>query len=150
MPGFAGAPNTTVMSMSDAGEPGGTAGRPILNVLIHSGLGEIVAAVVRYFGGIKLGTGGLQRAYSGAVSEALQHLSTTEKIVLQKFSLSLPYALEAKVRHSFSLFGATLESCVYQQDVLLEASVAAHDFDKLNQVLQNISGGTIQLIKPGE
>jgi putative IMPACT (imprinted ancient) family translation regulator len=60
--------------MSDDGEPHGTAGRPILHTLLHSGVGEIVAVVARYFGGVKLGTGGLGRAYSESVSEALATL----------------------------------------------------------------------------
>jgi putative IMPACT (imprinted ancient) family translation regulator len=63
--------------MSDDGEPHGTAGRPILQTLLHSGIGEVVAVVTRYFGGVKLGTGGLGRAYSESVSEALATLPRT-------------------------------------------------------------------------
>ena len=76
---IAGAPETTIMSMSDDGEPSGSAGRPMLNVLMHSGLGEVVATVVRYFGGTKLGIGGLQRAYSQAVSDALKNIELHKK-----------------------------------------------------------------------
>jgi len=57
--------STTHIGMSDDGEPGGTAGRPMLTALLHGGAGEIVAVCTRYYGGVKLGTGGLSRAYSG-------------------------------------------------------------------------------------
>ncbi|MGO2128464.1 MAG: YigZ family protein [Pseudoalteromonas prydzensis] len=69
-----------VYGCSDDGEPNGTAGKPMLNVLVGSGLGEITAVVTRYFGGIKLGTGGLVRAYGGSLNNALTHLTTTVKV----------------------------------------------------------------------
>jgi uncharacterized YigZ family protein len=77
----AGAPNCShVLGFSDDGEPGGTAGKPMLNVLMGSEIGEITAVVTRYFGGIKLGTGGLMRAYSGCLNRALHNIKTVEKI----------------------------------------------------------------------
>ncbi len=69
-----------VLGFSDDGEPKGTAGKPMLNVLIGSGIGEVTAVVTRYFGGIKLGTGGLVRAYGGCLNNAMEHLKTIEKI----------------------------------------------------------------------
>ena len=66
--------------MSDDGEPHGTAGRPMLTVLIHSGLGDIVAVVTRFFGGVKLGKGGLVKAYSGGVQFGLENLPRVEKM----------------------------------------------------------------------
>jgi uncharacterized YigZ family protein len=69
-----------VYGFSDDGEPNGTAGKPMLNVLMGSGLGEVTAVVTRYFGGIKLGTGGLVRAYGGSLNNALTKLNTTLKI----------------------------------------------------------------------
>ena len=69
-----------VFGFSDDGGPNGTAGKPILNVLMGSGIGEITAVVTRYFGGVKLGTGGLVRAYGGSVSSALDELETAQKI----------------------------------------------------------------------
>ncbi len=77
----AGAPNDSqVLGFSDDGEPNGTAGKPILNVLLGSEIGEITAVVTRYFGGVKLGTGGLVRAYGGSVNHALEELERCEKI----------------------------------------------------------------------
>ena len=69
-----------VFGFSDDGEPNGTAGKPMLNVLMGSGLGEITAVVTRYFGGIKLGTGGLVRAYGGSLNNAMLELTTETKI----------------------------------------------------------------------
>jgi uncharacterized YigZ family protein len=69
-----------VLGFSDDGEPNGTAGKPMLNVLMGSGIGEITAVVTRYFGGIKLGIGGLVRAYGGTLNNALHELETGEKI----------------------------------------------------------------------
>lgn len=69
-----------VYGFSDDGEPNGTAGKPMLNVLVGSGLGEVTAVVTRYFGGIKLGTGGLVRAYGGSLNNALAKLHTVVKV----------------------------------------------------------------------
>lgn len=78
---IAGAPtNSQVLGFSDDGEPNGTAGKPMLNVLLGSDIGEITAVVTRYFGGIKLGTGGLARAYGGTVNHAMDELVIGEKI----------------------------------------------------------------------
>jgi uncharacterized YigZ family protein len=96
---IAGSPNTSLKSMSDDGEPNGTAGKPMLNVLEHSDVGDIVAVVVRYFGGIKLGTGGLVRAYSSSVSTAMQQTVFITKVAKQELRLQFPYSDEAQVRY---------------------------------------------------
>jgi len=93
---------------NDDGEPGGTAGRPMLEVLRHQELEGVMASVVRYFGGVKLGAGGLVRAYTDAVAQALL---TAEKIPLVKQAqraCSVPYALEGLVRRELELAGAHL------------------------------------------
>jgi uncharacterized YigZ family protein len=93
---------------NDDGEPGGTAGRPMLEVLRHQALEGVMASVVRYFGGVKLGAGGLVRAYTDAVAQALL---TAEKIPLIKqaqLACSVPYALEGLVRRELELAQAQL------------------------------------------
>ncbi len=72
--------STTRIGMSDDGEPHGTAGRPMLTALLHAEVGEVVAVCTRWYGGIKLGTGGLGRAYSGGVVRALESLPTVERV----------------------------------------------------------------------
>lgn len=86
------------IGFSDDGEPGGTAGRPMFQVLQGSGLGEIGCVVIRYFGGTKLGTGGLARAYAQAVSVALEDLATREVVERDAYTLSLDFAQEAQAR----------------------------------------------------
>ena len=95
---------------NDDGEPGGTAGRPMLDVLRHQDLQGVLATVVRYFGGIKLGAGGLVRAYTDAVAQALL---TAEKIPLIKqaqLACQVPYALEGLVRRELELVQAQLQA----------------------------------------
>lgn len=84
--------STSQVGMSDDGEPHGTAGRPMLNVLLHSGVGDIVAVVTRYFGGVLLGTGGLVKAYSGGVQLALASLPTVERVPRVAASVVLDYS----------------------------------------------------------
>ncbi len=93
---------------NDDGEPGGTAGRPMLDVLRHQDLEGVLATVVRYFGGVKLGAGGLVRAYTDCVAQALLN---AEKIPLRRMKTlcgSVPYAMEGWLRREVAAAGATL------------------------------------------
>ncbi|PWW44675.1 IMPACT family protein [Melaminivora alkalimesophila] len=93
----------------DDGEPSGTAGRPMLDVLRHQQLEGVLATVVRYFGGIKLGAGGLVRAYTDSVAQALLGV---EKVPLQRlshFEAAVPYALEGLLRREIAAAGAQLQ-----------------------------------------
>lgn len=116
---IAGAPNTSLQSMTDDGEPSGTAGKPMLRVLQHSGAGEIAAVVVRYFGGIKLGTGGLARAYSSSVSETLKQTSFQLKVPHTMIIISCPFADEHNIRYLLAAAKGTVEAIDYQSNVTL-------------------------------
>jgi uncharacterized YigZ family protein len=98
--------------MSDDGEPHGTAGRPMLNALLHGGVGEIVAVCVRYFGGTKLGTGGLTRAYSGGVKLLLESLPTEEKVQ----PVGLRIVVDYKVTDALGRLLGELEAVVVSQE----------------------------------
>jgi uncharacterized YigZ family protein len=93
---------------NDDGEPGGTAGRPMLEVLRHQDLQGVMASVVRYFGGVKLGAGGLVRAYTDAVAQALLKAEKVPLIVQTSLACSVPYALEGLVRREVELAQAQL------------------------------------------
>jgi len=103
----AGSPgSTTHIGQSDAGEPSGTAGRPILNTLLHSGVGEVAAVVTRYFGGVKLGKGGLGRAYSSAVALALETLPTLQRVSVVDVVVDAPYPAMGAIYRTLELVGA--------------------------------------------
>jgi uncharacterized YigZ family protein len=111
---------------NDDGEPGGTAGRPMLEVLRHQHLEGVMASVVRYFGGVKLGAGGLVRAYTDAVAQALL---TAEKIpLIQQVQLtcSVPYALEGLVRRELTLVQAELHEVTHGSLVTLRFAMPDH------------------------
>jgi uncharacterized YigZ family protein len=108
-----GAPGSTDrIGMSDDGEPHGTAGRPMLTVLQHCGIGEIAAVVTRYYGGTKLGTGGLVKAYGGAVQEALATLPVAERVDTVTATFEVGYAQIGAVQQLLP----TLEAEVQAQD----------------------------------
>ena len=92
----------------DDGEPGGTAGRPILEVLRHQDLDGVMASVVRYFGGIKLGAGGLVRAYTGAVASALLNAEKVPLLTMRQLQCAVPYSLEGWLRRLIDQAGAQL------------------------------------------
>ncbi len=114
---IAGQPSNSEQSMFDDGEPTGTAGKPILNVLQHSDAGEIAAVVIRYFGGIKLGAGGLVRAYSTATSEAIKQIEFIHNVPLQCVKLTLPFAEENTLRHWLEDTEGQLKTIEYGQQV---------------------------------
>ena len=142
---IAGEPNTTIMSMSDDGEPSGTAGRPMLKILQYSGLGEIAVAVVRYFGGIKLGTGGLQRAYSDAVSGVLEDLPLKLKVPREQIEFCYDYALESIVRHVLSRYDIDGEQLNYNEQVSISLQIASTQLDAFQTELINHCSGAIEI-----
>jgi uncharacterized YigZ family protein len=103
----AGPPGSTLsIGMSDDGEPHGTAGRPMLNTLLHSEVGEIVAVCTRYYGGTKLGTGGLSRAYSGGVKLALDSLPTRERVERVTLVITVDYDVVTPLKRLLEEEGA--------------------------------------------
>lgn len=93
---------------NDDGEPGGTAGRPMLEVLRHHDLEGVLATVVRYFGGVKLGAGGLVRAYTDSIAQALRDAPLLPLVRQRALCCALPYALEGLMRRELTSIGATL------------------------------------------
>jgi len=132
-------------AFSDDGEPSGTAGKPMLHVLTERELGNCLAVVVRYFGGIKLGAGGLVRAYSAAVSQAAQLASLVAITPKTRLQLQLDFALEARVRQLMAQYQAELLSAEYQQQVVLQLQLPLEQRDALCLQLQNISAGAIKV-----
>ncbi len=114
----AGAPgSTTHIGMSDDGEPHGTAGRPMLTTLLHGGVGEIVAVCTRSFGGVKLGTGGLSRAYSSGVKLALQTLPTEEKVERAPVEIVVGYADVDALQRLMEELDVIVDNETYEADV---------------------------------
>lgn len=109
--------STNVIGMSDAGEPHGTAGRPMLTVLLHSGVGEIAAVVTRYYGGTKLGTGGLVKAYGGIVQLALERLPTTEWVDYVDVVVSVGYPCVSAIQREIASLGAEVIEQDYGAEV---------------------------------
>lgn len=128
---------------SDDGEPRGTAGRPILNVLEHSGLGCIVAVVTRYFGGVKLGAGGLVRAYGQSVNDALLALPTTTRFITVAVQVCLPYAQLASVEHWLAGTDIVVRDKTFADEVTLVLDVPADFVERTQQALQALGQGGI-------
>lgn len=103
----------------DDGEPSGTAGRPMLDVLRHQDLEGVLATVVRYFGGVKLGAGGLVRAYTDAVAQALLQAEKVPIVRLATLRCVVPYALEGLLRRELDAAGATLLTVTHDEAVVL-------------------------------
>ncbi|NLV74878.1 MAG: YigZ family protein [Chloroflexi bacterium] len=125
-------------AFSDDGEPGGTAGRPILAVLEGSGLSNTVVVVTRYFGGTKLGAGGLVRAYSGTASLVLAELSRAEYAHHQIIRLPLDYAQHPHAVYLASQLGVPILETAFKEHVELVLAVRPNQADVLQQALGEV------------
>lgn len=132
-------------AMSDDGEPSGTAGRPMLNVLLKQEVAELSVVVTRYFGGIKLGTGGLQRAYSQATVEVLQAAVFIEKKVRIAAYIHYDYADQKIVSHWLAQYDALTEQQDFAAGIKLQLAVAESDFSDLAEALKNATQGRVEL-----
>ena len=127
----------------DDGEPGGTAGRPMLDVLRHQDLEGVLATVVRYFGGVKLGAGGLVRAYTDCVAQALL---TAPKVPLRRMAVlqcQVPYALEGLLRREIDAAGAELLAVQHDSLVTLQWRLPESDAAALIQRINDNGQGRV-------
>ena len=127
--------------MSDDGEPGGTAGRPMLAVLRGAGLGDVTVVVTRYFGGTLLGTGGLVRAYGDAVKAVLEALPRAERVELRDLFVRASYADYAAIRRALEAHGATVEAEDFATDVNIAARLPADAYASCVADLAELSAG---------
>jgi len=134
---------------NDDGEPSGTAGRPIFEVLRHQDLEGVLASVVRYFGGIRLGAGGLVRAYTDTIAQALQ---VAQKIPFQRrveLGCRIPYLLEGMLRRELATAGARLIGANHQTQVEVRFELAETDRAALIARINEIGQGLIVWIDVG-
>ena len=127
--------------MSDDGEPSGTAGRPILEVLRHHDLDGVLAAVVRYYGGVKLGAGGLVRAYTDAIASALLDAPRIERIAQVSLIVEVSYADEAKVRRWIDAEGYALVDSAYGMLVKMTIRLPVNAVDEAQRALVDMTQG---------
>ncbi|MBS9779818.1 MAG: YigZ family protein [Moraxellaceae bacterium] len=127
--------NTTSAGFDDDGEPNGTAGRPILNVLQHKAIGNAVIIVVRYFGGIKLGAGGLTRAYASSAQAIIDKVELVPYIAMSEVRISTDYAKEAQIRYLIDEVNGTINQVDYAETVLVTATIEKQKLDTLKDSL---------------
>ena len=133
-------------AFSGDGEPSGTAGKPILNVLNHRGVGDIIVVVIRYFGGVKLGAGGLVRAYSAATQRAIEMLSTRQLVPKVELSLRGQYAHESELRRLVDNLKGEIVDTDYSTDLRLVMSVPCAAEAEVQEYVASRKGMT--LVKP--
>lgn len=129
------------MRADDAGEPAGTAGKPILNVLQHRGVGDLLVAVVRYFGGIKLGAGGLVRAYSSTASGAMDRLELRTVSPRAELRLRIEYSDEQSARRLFAERGVEILSVAFGEAVVLTVRAPVDSIASLTEELAERTSG---------
>ena len=129
---------------NDDGEPSGTAGRPALAVLRGSGLGDVAVVVTRYFGGTKLGTGGLVRAYGDAVREVLAALPRADKVPTHTVMMALPYSHFERVRLAVAAHHGQILDEDFGADVTVSARFAVEHLPAFQAALREMSAGTLE------
>ena len=135
-----------IMRYSDDGEPQGTAGMPILEVLRHENLVDVCCVVTRYFGGILLGTGGLVRAYTKGAQVAVAAAGVQQMSMFSVLLIACPYNLSGIVQQVLVAQDCTVEEIEYGADVTLTAAQPAGRLEELNQALANATAGTVQAV----
>ena len=138
------------LGFSDDGEPTGTAGKPIMAQLLGSQLGEITCVVVRYFGGIRLGTGGLVKAYGNGAQQALKILSTQTKVPQKVFNLVCDYSLINAIEQLLAQVNGVILHSDYNEVVALQITIPATLEQDVNDKLRDISRGALTLTPESE
>lgn len=140
--------STTHVGMSDAGEPHGTAGRPMLTVLLHGGVGDIVAVCTRWYGGTKLGTGGLARAYGGTVHLALRSLPRAEHVDLVPVEIIISYPYVTVTQQLMATHEVTVDAQEFGAEVRFRLRLPVNNAEPFTNALRNATHGTARFESP--
>jgi uncharacterized YigZ family protein len=132
--------------MSDAGEPSGTAGRPALAVVKGSGLGDVTVVIIRYFGGTKLGTGGLVKAYTETAQLALAELPLTEKAERRPAQLTIPYSFYEPCKRLIEQHRGQIDSEDFAAEVTLRVTFTVDDLAAFQTAVSEASSGRISVV----
>ena len=135
---------------SDDGEPQGTAGMPVLEVLRGAGLENVCCVVTRYFGGTLLGTGGLVRAYGRAARDALSEAGTALKQLWKKLDLILPYSYYERLRQETERCGGVVADTEYGADICLHVLLPADRAPEFSARVTDLTRGSVACIEAGE
>jgi uncharacterized YigZ family protein len=130
---------------NDDGEPSGTAGRPILAVIEGQSLTNVLILVNRWYGGVKLGTGGLARAYGGCASQAIQMAERVEMVATQSVSLHCEFGELAKIEYELAQLDIAFQTEYLADGVLMTAKMTDDQIEVINPFLQNLTRGREQL-----
>lgn len=139
-----------VARADDAGEPTRSAGPPLLRALEGEDLLNILIVVVRYFGGTKLGIGGLIRAYGGVAREALAQAEIVERVKTVKLRLRYPPELFGMVLRLVNRYRAEVEGVAYSEQPILTATLPLSQFEEFRRALTEITSGRVEFLGPGE
>ncbi len=139
---MAGPPGDTArVGMSDDGEPHGTAGRPMLTALLHGGVGEVAAVVTRYFGGVKLGKGGLGRAYAGGVKGALESLPTIVRVDRVPVRITVPFSAMDPLFRLLDEVGIEGREERYGEGVVVTGEVVVTAVERIRREVAGFTSG---------
>lgn len=141
-------PAARITRSSDDGEPSGTAGAPILQVLLGAGVTDVVAVVTRWFGGTLLGAGGLVRAYTAAAQAGLEAAGTSRRELRSLVEITVPPPIAGKLENAVRQAGADVSEVHWSDPVLISAAVA--DVDALARVVGETSAGTATVAAAGQ
>lgn len=139
-----------IFRYSDDGEPGGTAGMPVLDTIRNMGLVDVVVVVTRYFGGTLLGTGGLVRAYSASAKEGLTESGIITRIMCDIISVKIEYDMVGKLQYHFATNGNIVTDTVYENDVTFFVASPKTDTDRLINELTEVTNGRAIIEKVAE
>lgn len=142
--------NNEITRANDDGEPSGTAGAPMLDVLVKNEIKNVCATVIRYFGGTKLGTGGLVRAYGGGVINALKNATLVERKDALEIRVELDYSLNGKIEYEIEKTNFIVNNLEYTDKIIYTIYVMEEDYDSFQSWIANLTNGQFKILSTHE
>jgi uncharacterized YigZ family protein len=141
-----GSGSSVIAHSSDNGEPPGTAGRPALAVLSGSGLADAVMVITRYFGGTKLGTGGLVKAYTESAQSVIKAVPKARKVSIHYCEINIPYNIYEQTARIIRISGAKIEQEIFTERVTVQFAIPVGSYEKLSGQIIEFTKGQISVV----